>query len=427
MINTTYNYLPVSLPNNKTVKYHSHKKSELRSIYNHIINLSRKSPIYILNMTNTNRYYALAIKQNAMELNEVMQQMEDDTKNSLLDSKVAISSDPDILNAHLVTSSITDLPSPLILKVRQLATPQVNLGKEFSYDTKSLKPGAYRFAINIKDNSYEFQYNALVNSTSKDNQLKLVDFMNQANIGITASFETSPKGEAGRIRLESTETGTDGNLIFTLEDRQSDSLSRIGIVDTFQLNTLTNIPKNAVFILNGEEQSSMSNSFCLNKSLNITLKSTSEYPVHIDYTAKKDDVLGEINRIVEGYNDMIHLGNEFSKDQLGARKLIYDLNHLARNYKSELESCGLNLLDNNELSVDESLVLQAADDGDLKKLLSNSLGFVSSVIHKTSDITINPMQYLDKTIVYYKNHSKQVFSNPYMTSIYSGMIFNSYC
>jgi len=46
--------------------------------------------------------------------------------------------------------------------------------------------------------------------------------------------------------------------------------------------------------------------------------------------------------------------------------------------------------------------------------------------HKTSQISLNPMKYVDKTVVAYKNPGKN-FANPYVSSNYSGMLFNFYC
>jgi flagellar hook-associated protein 2 len=106
---------------------------------------------------------------------------------------------------------------------------------------------------------------------------------------------------------------------------------------------------------------------------------------------------------------------------------MWEVSSIVNDYKNEFESCGLNINSNNEINLEESLILQAANDGDLQKIFSTSLGFIPSILNKSNEIMLNPMKYLDKTIVYYKDVTKPGVSNPYMTSIYSGMIFNSYC
>ena len=53
--------------------------------------------------------------------------------------------------------------------------------------------------------------------------------------------------------------------------------------------------------------------------------------------------------------------------------------------------------------------------------------FGASLLRKTSQISLNPMEYVDKKIVAYKNPTHENFATPYITSEYSGMMFNSYC
>jgi flagellar hook-associated protein 2 len=426
MINTTYNLLPSTYANTKPVKYHSHKKSELKSIYNHIINLSRKSPVYLLNMTDTTHSYALSVKEGAMELQETMLGINEETNASFLDSKIAISSNPKALKAELISNTIQDLKDSYEIQIKQLATTQVNTGREFSIDSKPLKPGDYRFAIQVKDDEYEFQFNISTLNTSKENQLKLVDFLNQADIGIKATYESGQQNTTGRIRLESEDTGADGSLLFVLEDRNTNQ-SQTGIVDLFELDNVSSFPKNSIFTLNGEEKTALSNTFCLNKTLNITLRSSTNEPLFIDFVPDKDKVINGVESIFSSYNELIHLGLEQSNFQYSANKLVGEMNSIVSNYKNELESCGINTNDKKEIVLNESLVLQAANDGELKKIFSPSLGFIPSILRKSSEISLNPMNYVDKTIVAYKNIKKPGFYNPYITSIYSGMIFNSYC
>ena len=52
--------------------------------------------------------------------------------------------------------------------------------------------------------------------------------------------------------------------------------------------------------------------------------------------------------------------------------------------------------------------------------------FSNLLLRKSSQISLNPMQYVDQTIVAYKNPGHN-FINPYMSSAYSGMLFNGYC
>ena len=48
------------------------------------------------------------------------------------------------------------------------------------------------------------------------------------------------------------------------------------------------------------------------------------------------------------------------------------------------------------------------------------------LLKKSRQVSLNPMEYVEKTMVAYKNPGRS-FINPYSVSAYSGMMFNGYC
>ena len=46
---------------------------------------------------------------------------------------------------------------------------------------------------------------------------------------------------------------------------------------------------------------------------------------------------------------------------------------------------------------------------------------------KAEEIQLNPMDYVDKKIAVYPNYAKNGQGYCYITSLYSGLIFNDYC
>ena len=52
--------------------------------------------------------------------------------------------------------------------------------------------------------------------------------------------------------------------------------------------------------------------------------------------------------------------------------------------------------------------------------------FSDDLNKKCRQVSIDPMNYVDKKIVAYKNPGKSFYS-PYVTSNYSGMLFNYFC
>ena len=98
-----------------------------------------------------------------------------------------------------------------------------------------------------------------------------------------------------------------------------------------------------------------------------------------------------------------------------------------RQFSSDLESCGIHIARSGTLSLDEEQVYAAAADGSLEQLFSPEHNFSSTVLKKLSDIALNPMEYLNKTVITYPNVTAKKSLNPYISSIYCGLLFNNYC
>lgn len=107
------------------------------------------------------------------------------------------------------------------------------------------------------------------------------------------------------------------------------------------------------------------------------------------------------------------------------QSLIKEMIRTARQYKNDLESAGLTIQEDGSLSFDDSIFLQAADEDSLTDTINRLTSFKDSLITKADDIIINPMKYVNKIMISYP-HPIKPFANPYVTSIYSGMMFNGY-
>ena len=108
-------------------------------------------------------------------------------------------------------------------------------------------------------------------------------------------------------------------------------------------------------------------------------------------------------------------------------KLIRELKRSFHPYRNEMESCGLYFDEDNFLQIDDSLARQAIEEDDMKELFSAEHGMTRSLAKKSSSITVNPMDYVDKKLIIYPNYSKQGVTYPYNATMYSGMLFNYYC
>ena len=76
--------------------------------------------------------------------------------------------------------------------------------------------------------------------------------------------------------------------------------------------------------------------------------------------------------------------------------------------------------------MNEDLFKHAILSDESRTQFSTIKDFTDSILRKTNQISLDPMEYVERTMVAYKNPGHN-FATPYMTSNYSGMLFNSYC
>lgn len=96
-------------------------------------------------------------------------------------------------------------------------------------------------------------------------------------------------------------------------------------------------------------------------------------------------------------------------------------------FQSEMESAGITFDQKGYMQMDESLATQAAQEGDLERLFGKDSRLNQRIQNKNEEIKINPMDYVDKILVSYPNFGKPPRGFSYITSLYSGMLFNYYC
>ena len=87
---------------------------------------------------------------------------------------------------------------------------------------------------------------------------------------------------------------------------------------------------------------------------------------------------------------------------------------------------GLHIQSDNTISIDEERLSESASATDGSFSHEALKGFTNALLQKTSQVSLNPMSYVDRVMVAYKNPGRN-FASPYITSAYSGMMFNGYC
>lgn len=68
MIGSVYDYYLTTYASRPATKSDTHKKSELRSVYNNIVKISKKSPLYKVSVSENIQKFAIDLKENARTL-----------------------------------------------------------------------------------------------------------------------------------------------------------------------------------------------------------------------------------------------------------------------------------------------------------------------------------------------------------------------
>lgn len=429
-INTVYNHYLTTYAPKGTSQYDTHKKSELRSIYNSMIKLNKESPLYILDTGRESREYVIGLKENARQLRNTIASLGGLNEDEMLNKKSAYSSNENMVSASFIGELPEDGNVPSFqIEVTALASNQVNMGAFLPSNEKiGLAPDAYSFDITINDLSYEFQYNIHEGETNREVQERLSRLITNADVGLTADILEDGNGNSS-LRLTSAASGLKDNkeYIFLVSDDKT--TKRAGSVDYLGLGFMSRLPSNAEFLLNGEPQSTSSNRFTIDKMFELTLNSISSVEgetAEIGLKTDLDSLTENVDNLIGGYNSFIRAASEYLDLHPRSGKLLGEMERMSRLYQPDLEKLGFVFEESGELSLDNSTFQNTVlEEGGLAQL-SGIRNFTNSVLRKTDQISLNPVEYVDKKIVAYKNPGRN-FATPYVTSNYSGMLFNSYC
>ena len=425
MISNVYSYYMAEYGIRPTDRHSTHKKSELRDIYNNIVKISRSTPFFDVDISEDSQKLAIDIKEAAQKLSNITADLTDASNGNMTFKSIAKSSDESVLTANYIgPSQAAGSSKEMELSIKQLAKPQINAGKFLNPRARNLYTGTYSFDVNMGSTEYELQFSVKDDEKNLDVQNKLARLINRSNIGLKASVEFNLQEDSALV-ITSNMTGVgERPVIFNITDDNTSALS--GAVEAYGLNRTSQYPSNAIFTLNGIEKNSTSNNFTIDREFEISLKRpTTEYEtVTVGLKQNFDSIIDSLKELTDEYNNLTRLAK--NSNSSGGRHLYNDMTAVARTYEPTLTSNGINLTAEGLLEIDQDALKVASEEGTIIDSLSELSRFKNALQHKSGSVMINPMEYINKTIISYKNPARPS-SDPYMTSLYSGMMYNGYC
>ena len=425
--NTIYNHYLTAYAPKSVTKFDTHKRNELQNVYKSILKINKESPWYLDVDQKETQAYAVNIKENARLLYNTIASLGGLDPGKTLQNNTAYTTNPDVVAVKYIGDSADSLAeSTLQFQVQKLAASQENRGSYLPNEPVSLDPGNYSFEIGTGNMNYEFQFSISETETNKDVQKRLARLINHSDIGICARLDEGNARSALVLTSEQTGLPVGKEELFHISEGHSDSLS--GVVSYFGLNFTTRQASNASFLLNGEERSTTSNNFTIEKMFEVELKGVSdpEETVTVGLKTDVESISDNINLLIGSYNTFISAAGNYTERYGNSNRLVREMGTIALKYQDSLSKIGITTQSDKTMSLDEDLLKESIATHQNEDSYETLKSFAGSLLKKTSQVSINPMEYVDRTIVAYKNPGRN-FTNPYVTSAYSGMIFNSYC
>ncbi|MBP5555815.1 MAG: hypothetical protein J6X94_13205 [Lachnospiraceae bacterium] len=411
----------------KISKYDTHKKSELRSTYNSIVKANKDAPWYLPVKDQEAKIGAIGLKESARNLRTSLAEVGGLDENGAFNKKHASSTNPGTVSVDFIGDDNSESVPSFEIEVKQLASPQENIGSFLRNDQVALPEDNYSFDVSIGEMNYEFQFHISGDETNRSIQERLVRLVNNAGIGLNASLETDGNLSAIRISSDSSGVSAGKETIFSISDDRTSKAS--GSVDYFGLDKVNSYPKNALFALNGEDRSASSNHFTIGKMYEVTLNELSPEgnATTISIKADIESVEENVGQVIGSFNEFLKAVNSYTGQGIKTKLLDNELSGITGAYKDALGNLGINVESNGSLTIDQEKLREVAEGSeDIGKTFSTLKDFSNSMMRKSSQVSLDPMQYVNRKIVAYKNPGHNL-SSPYTSSIYSGMMFNYSC
>lgn len=422
--------------NKRSSRFAMHDSSELQNLYSTIQWKNRFAPLYLTDPTPRSIAYAIHLKESANSLKETIGLLSND--DDLFSMKSAYSDNESLASVEYEPDDADgEVPADFILEVENFASPQVNTSRYLKANQPvPLDPGSYSFDILTNKLHYELQFNVHEGDTNNDLQKKLSRLINNSDIGVSAKVVETRGLTALEITSDAYGLPVQGERHFTITD--DNTTYRSGIVDYLGLNRTIKEAANAIYSIDGNEESSYSNTFSVHGAYHVTLhpeNSTAGTTASDQLTAHASAVAGakngsariglypdaeslsnNIEAFVEGYNHFMNgVINDETEESL-TKLLSKDLHKFLNLHSYNLEKYGISI--NPDATLDYQKSDGLTDAAAIK-------GFGSQILRKLNAISLDPMEYIDRRICAYPNPNAS-YPNPYMTSIYTGMLYNNY-
>lgn len=425
-LNAVYDHVLTNYKSKDVTQTETHKKSELRGIYNSIVKINKDSPLFLLKDDTQDEAQAVGLKEEARALRSTIYGLSNLDEN-ILDQKSAYSSNEDAVEANFVKNAAEEEELPSFrLNVRNLAQSQVNTGRFLPSGAVQLEPGQYSFNVRVGEQKYEFQYTINKGDFNREVQDRLSRLVDKAGVGLRASVINDGNGYTA-LEITASDTGTVSGRDYRFKITEDEISTNGGTLAYFGLDQVSTQAENAVFEINGKERVSASNHFMVGGVYELTLRGTTNgEEIEIGVRNDTESLIEHVKQLAKGYNDFLDGIVTHDSESFKRSKIESETRAIAEEHLGKLADEGIHVTDSGKIEIDEARLAEVSrDEEGIDRFLPVN-DFAKSLIEKSREISLDPMKYIDRPVVNYKNPGHG-FVAPYVTSEYSGMLFSGYC
>lgn len=417
-IDTVYNYFLTTYGKTSTSsRFESHKKSELREIYNKIVKANKEEPLYKIDMNGDVEQFVIDLKEGARQTKNIASFLSSDGEGikGFLNQKIAVSSDEEAIFVEYIGegSSKTDGFS---IKTLNMAEPQVTISNFLKNKSKDFEEGNFSFDLDTPTTSYELQFYIDGSENNKDILKKISRLINRSSIGISSEV-IDGDNDTSAIKISSDDTGLADNeeYLFKIQSGSSwNEIHKLGI------DKITKKARSAKFLLNGKEHKALSNTFTINNEFEIRLKKVSESEVNIGFKANADSIGDSIGKLLKAYNGLLGLGEKYGSRN-GYNRLKNEVLAIWNTFSEDLNKVGVFSDEDGKLNINKESLASSITKEKEENIFDILNRFKNAMSRESEKISLNPMMYVDKRVVEYKNPGK-TFTAPYTLSRYAGLV-----
>lgn len=130
---------------------------------------------------------------------------------------------------------------------------------------------------------------------------------------------------------------------------------------------------------------------------------------------KPDEKRKHAETTIALFNKLLTRSDEYGIAKNKPSRPGCELRNLVSAHREELEAAGFSISEESYLSISSDEAFKVPTD------------FMQALADKCETMSMNPMEYVEKKVYSYAHLHQSDLGNAYASSIYTGMLFNSYC